>query len=168
MFSRLTAGRAKLVAVGSAALLSGLGVAAVTANNDSTLSMDERLARIERNLGINEAHGTRSTKALVPFGTDVLEDEVLFTQGELKLAVTKLAKQINKDYAFVSDDEELVLMGLLSGVFMFQADLCREITVPHQIDFVVASSYGSSTVSAGNVKIKKDSNSNIQLHSALN
>jgi len=162
MFSRLTAGRAKLVAAGSAALLSGLGVAAATANNDSTLSMDERMARIERNLGINEAHGTRSTKALVPFGTDVLEDEVLFTQGELKLAVTKLAKQINKDYAFVSDDEELVLMGLLSGVFMFQADLCREITVPHQIDFVVASSYGSSTVSAGNVKIKKDSNSPVK------
>merc|ERR1712195_322702 len=97
MFSRLTAGRAKLVAAGSAALLSGLGVAAATANNDSTLSMDERMARIERNLGINEAHGTRSTEALVPFGTDVLEDEVLFTQGELKLAVTKLAKQINKD-----------------------------------------------------------------------
>merc|ERR1712195_452544 len=132
MFSRLTAGRAKLVAAGSAALLSGLGVAAATANNDSTLSMDERMARIERNLGINEAHGTRSTKALVPFGTDVLEDEVLFTQG------------------------------LLSGVFMFQADLCREITVPHQIDFVVASSYGSSTVSAGNVKIKKDSNSPVK------
>ena len=41
---------------------------------------------------------------------------------------------------------------------MFIADLTRRIDVPHVVDFVAASSYGKSTVSSANVKIKKDLN----------
>lgn len=36
------------------------------------------------------------------------------------------------------------------------ADLCRELTIPHTCDFIVASSYGLGTVSGADVKIKKD------------
>jgi len=162
MLSRLSSARGKLVAAGSAGFLSGFAMRAVSSDSSSALSTDDRLARIERSLGLHQQTQTRSTKVLVPFGNDVLEDEVLFTDEELKVAVTKLAKQINRDYAHISSDEELVLMGLLTGVFMFQADLCRQITVPHQVDFVVASSYGGATISAGNVKIKKDSNNPVK------
>ena len=43
-------------------------------------------------------------------------------------------------------------------MFVFIADLTRRIDVPHVVDFVAASSYGKSTVSSANVKIKKDLN----------
>ncbi|KAJ8604829.1 hypothetical protein CTAYLR_001035 [Chrysophaeum taylorii] len=56
----------------------------------------------------------------------------------------------------------MVVVGLLDGVFMFVADLSRDIEVPHVVDFVVASSYGANTVSSGNVKIKKDASASVR------
>jgi hypoxanthine-guanine phosphoribosyltransferase len=41
---------------------------------------------------------------------------------------------------------------------MFMADLTKRLEVPHVVDFVAASSYGKSTTSSANVKIKKDLN----------
>merc|ERR1712110_23790 len=38
----------------------------------------------------------------------------------------------------------------------FMADFTRNLTVPHQVDFVAASSYGLAAVSSADVKIKKD------------
>lgn len=35
-------------------------------------------------------------------------------------------------------------------------------TVPHQVDFVAASSYGLGTISSANVKIKKDTEAPIE------
>ena len=42
-----------------------------------------------------------------------------------------------------------------SGVqpFMFMADLCRAIDVPHEVDFMTASSYGSGMSTTRDVKI---------------
>ena len=48
------------------------------------------------------------------------------------------------------------MVGLMTGVFVFMADLVRHIEVPHEVQFVTVSSYGAGTVSSGNVKIKKD------------
>merc|ERR1719210_1475286 len=36
------------------------------------------------------------------------------------------------------------------------ADFTRELKVPHQVDFIAASSYGLGTVTSADVKIKKD------------
>jgi hypoxanthine phosphoribosyltransferase len=79
-------------------------------------------------------------------------EQRLFTEEQVAVAVKDLGERISRDYA----GEELIVVGLLTGVFMFMGDLVREITIPHVIDFMVVSSYGQSSVSSANVKIKKD------------
>ncbi len=78
--------------------------------------------------------------------------EVLFTQEQLDGRVTELAEQINRDYA----GQELMLISVLRGSFVFMADLLRKLTVPCKVDFMAVSSYGTGTISSGQVQITKD------------
>lgn len=73
--------------------------------------------------------------------------EVYITAEELNKEVTKLANKINKDFA----GQEIVLICVLKGSFMFFADLARKLDVDLRTHFVTASSYGSGTVSTGKV-----------------
>ncbi|STU73904.1 hypoxanthine-guanine phosphoribosyltransferase [Klebsiella pneumoniae] len=57
----------------------------------------------------------------------------------------------------------MVLVGLLRGSFMFMADLCREVQVPHEVDFMTASSYGSGMSTTRDVKILKDLDEDIRV-----
>jgi hypoxanthine phosphoribosyltransferase len=52
--------------------------------------------------------------------------------------------------------EDLLVVGLLKGSFIFLADLVREIARPVHVDFLVAASYGSGTVSTGDVRLVYD------------
>lgn len=45
----------------------------------------------------------------------------------------ELAATISKDYA---GKGKVVIVGLLKGAFIFAADLCRELTIPHEMDFM--------------------------------
>jgi len=45
---------------------------------------------------------------------------------------------------------------VLNGVFMFLSDLVKEMTIPLKVDFVRLASYGSGSVSSGQVEMKKD------------
>lgn len=85
---------------------------------------------------------------------DVIE-RVMYSRSQLKQRVKEMAKEISMAYAG-STEESFVVVGLMAGVYMFMADLSRDIEVPHQVDFVACSSYGLSTISSANVKIKKD------------
>jgi hypoxanthine phosphoribosyltransferase len=82
--------------------------------------------------------------------------EVLIDEQSLQRRVAELGAQITQDYAGI---DELVLICILKGGVMFTVDLSRHITVPHEIDFLAASSYGkgkhesSGTV---DVRIEKD------------
>jgi hypoxanthine phosphoribosyltransferase len=49
-----------------------------------------------------------------------------------------------------------MLISVLRGSFIFVADLCRAIRLPCRLDFMAVSSYGSGTVSSGQVQITKD------------
>jgi hypoxanthine phosphoribosyltransferase len=80
--------------------------------------------------------------------------KVLISAEEIHAKVQELGAQINAYYA--NSDKELVLIGLLRGSVIFMADLCREITKPHELDFMTVSSYGGGTVSSRDVKILKD------------
>lgn len=82
---------------------------------------------------------------------DILE--VLYTEQELKRKVAALGAQISADYA---DKENVVLVGILRGSYIFMADLSRSITIPCRIDFMSVSSYGKGTSSSGQIEIKKD------------
>jgi hypoxanthine phosphoribosyltransferase len=53
-------------------------------------------------------------------------------------------------------EDDLLVLGLLKGSFIFVADLVRQIRLPLQVDFLVASSYGDSTKSSGSVRLVYD------------
>ena len=78
--------------------------------------------------------------------------ENLIDRKTVENRIKELAKQIEKDYA----GEEPYCVGLLKGSVVFLSDLVKEINSPVIIDFMSVSSYGSETVSSGDVKILKD------------
>jgi hypoxanthine phosphoribosyltransferase len=77
----------------------------------------------------------------------------LITAEEIAAKIDVLAAEINAKF---KDTEKLIVVGLLRGSFVFIADLVRKLTVPVEVDFMVASSYGDSTESSRNVRIVKD------------
>ncbi len=80
--------------------------------------------------------------------------EVMISEAEIKARVEELGRQITERYQ--DSGSEMVLVGLLRGSFMFMADLCRQVKVGHEVDFMTASSYGSGMSSTRDVKILKD------------
>ncbi len=79
-------------------------------------------------------------------------EKVLVSAEQIRTRVKELAEQISKDYAGV---EELYLIGILKGAFIFLADLCRELKIPHIVDFMAVSSYGK-TANTGAVRLIMD------------
>mgnify|MGYP005855740891 CR=1 FL=1 len=86
--------------------------------------------------------------------------EVMIPESEIKARIAELGRQINEHYQ--DSGSEMVLVGLLRGSFMFMADLCREVQVPHEVDFMTASSYGSGMSTTRDVKILKDLDEDIR------
>lgn len=64
-----------------------------------------------------------------------------------------MGREITEAYG---PEDDLLVLGLLKGSFIFLADLVREIHVPLHVDFVVASSYGAEKVSSGTVRLLYD------------
>lgn len=96
----------------------------------------------------------------------MFEDDVsriLITSRELQARVEEMGEAISKDY----ENQNLLLVCVLKGGFMFLADLMRFITIPHEIDFMATASYGRSTESSGIVRILKDLNTSIEGRSLL-
>lgn len=60
------------------------------------------------------------------------------TERSLRSGVARLGKKISEDY---KDCEVLDVVVVLSGGFMFAADLVRQITIPVRMHFVSATSY---------------------------
>lgn len=77
---------------------------------------------------------------------------VLLPEEEVDRRIRELGEQISKDY----EGEEVHLICVLRGSVFFTCELAKRITVPVSIDFMSASSYGSSTISSGKIKIVKD------------
>ncbi|MCK5759536.1 MAG: hypoxanthine phosphoribosyltransferase [Clostridiales bacterium] len=78
--------------------------------------------------------------------------KVLITEDEIEEMVKGLASRISVDYA----DKQLVLIGVMKGCLIFLADLLRNISIPVEFGTITASSYGSGTVSSGQIKIIND------------
>jgi hypoxanthine phosphoribosyltransferase len=89
--------------------------------------------------------------------------EILITAKDLKGRIHTLGQQISADYV----GEDLLLVCVLKGAVTFLADLMRQITIPHAVDFMAISSYGASTESSGIVRILKDLDTNISGRSVL-
>lgn len=83
---------------------------------------------------------------------------VILDSDTIQARVKELAEQINEDYKDIK--EPLILVGILKGSFIFMADLCRYLTIPHVVDFMAVSSYGHSDKRSGNVRIIMDAREN--------
>ena len=84
-------------------------------------------------------------------------DRILIDEVTLKKRIKEMAQEISRDYA----DENLLVIGLLKGASYFLTELTQSLTVPTQIDFIKASSYGSGSISSGHVDISFDTSRNI-------
>ncbi len=84
---------------------------------------------------------------------------VLISEEEIQTRVGELAAQISSDYA---DADEIVLVGVLKGAFVFLADLARRLTIPRTIEFIAVSSYDSGSKSSGAVRLVMDVRGNIE------
>jgi hypoxanthine phosphoribosyltransferase len=89
-------------------------------------------------------------KELIPM--KAMTRRELFSEEKIAERVKALGEQISQDYG----DKPILLVGILKGAFVFMADLARNITCPCHVDFARISSYGSSTISSGDLKIKMD------------
>ncbi len=83
----------------------------------------------------------------------VFLEEVLIPAEELQNRIAQLGKEISEDY----QEKNLHLICILRGGVLFLADLMRHIDLPHTIDFMAVSSYGSGArQSTGQVRIALD------------
>jgi hypoxanthine phosphoribosyltransferase len=80
-------------------------------------------------------------------------EEILIPAEELQARIAELGVEISKDY----HDKNLHLICILRGGVMFLADLMRQVSLPHTIDFMAVSSYGTGARrSTGQVRIALD------------
>jgi len=79
---------------------------------------------------------------------------LLISRNTIQRKVEYLGDKISKDYL----EKDLVIICVLKGSYLFFSDLVRQIKIKTEpkIDFIQLSSYGSSTESSGEIKLKKD------------
>ena len=77
---------------------------------------------------------------------------IVYEEATIAARVAELGREITAAYP----DGDLLVLGLLKGSFIFLSDLVRRIDRPLQVDFLVAASYGSGTVSSGDVRLLYD------------
>lgn len=80
--------------------------------------------------------------------------KILVSEQEIDEITTRIAKEIDRDYA--AEDKKLILVCILKGSIVFMGDLMKKITVPVEIDCMKVSSYGAGTVTTGTVNIHLD------------
>ncbi len=78
--------------------------------------------------------------------------ELLISEKDIQTKVHQLAKEIESYFK----NEELYVVGILKGSFMFYADLVRKLEGKVYIDFMQVSSYKTSMESSGEVIFIKD------------
>jgi hypoxanthine phosphoribosyltransferase len=83
---------------------------------------------------------------------------IIYPAERIARRVAEMGREITDAYPA---GEDLLVMGLLKGSFIFLADLVRLIERPLYVDFLVAASYGSGTVSSGMVNLVYDPEADI-------
>lgn len=79
---------------------------------------------------------------------------LVFSEEDINGRIKELAREIE---TFYPKDEEILVIGLLKGAFVFTADLVRELRRPSlRVDFLVAALYGEGTDSTREVRLLYD------------
>jgi len=76
---------------------------------------------------------------------------VLIPRAEIASAVARLAAEISRDFR----DKNPLLIGILTGSFVFMADLIRCVDFPLELDFIRLSSYGHGMQSSGSIRVEQ-------------
>ena len=87
----------------------------------------------------------------------------LLSEAQIRARVRDLGAQLTEDYA----GKDLVVVGLLNGVFPFIADLVRTMELDFDVSFMQVASYGGGLESTGEVHILKDLDQSIRGRHAL-
>lgn len=82
----------------------------------------------------------------------------MLAEVQIQARVHELGAQITLDYI----GKDVVVVGLLNGVYPFFADLTRSIALDFDVGFMQVASYHGGTESTGEVKIVKDLDCPIQ------
>lgn len=85
--------------------------------------------------------------------------KILLSQADIQQRIQTLAAEIERDYPA---GEEIHLVAVLKGGFMFMADLVRAMSERVTMDFMAVSSYGKGTSSSGQVRVLKDLDSDLE------
>ena len=75
----------------------------------------------------------------------------MISAEQIARRVHKLGRQISQTYADI--DTPLVMVVILKGATVFAADLLRSLSIPAELEFVRASSYGAGTASSGKLRL---------------
>lgn len=86
-------------------------------------------------------------------------DHILIDEDTLQQRIAELGAQLSQEY---EGTDGLLLICVLKGGMLFLSDLMRNITIPHNIDFMAVSSYGANVrQSSGAVRIEMDLHTDI-------
>ncbi len=84
--------------------------------------------------------------------------ETLISEEEIAFRIDALGKAITADF----ENEELIVICVLKGAFMFCSDLIKKINLPLKLEFISLSSYGDNTQSSGSVRLEMDITANVE------
>ena len=87
---------------------------------------------------------------------DKLIQKILVTEEEIDEITTKLAAEINREYA--GEDKKLIIVSVLKGAMPFTVDLMKKLDVVCELECVRVSSYGAGTESSGKINVLLDFN----------
>lgn len=131
-------------------------------------SVPERARKARVGSGAGAAPPGREQGSGAEFRTDGFWGQrfrrIVYTQETIADRVESMGREIA---ASCSPDDDLLVLGLLKGSFIFLADLVRMIPLPLQVDFLVASSYGSEMKSSGDVRLLYDPNTALEGRSVI-
>ena len=85
--------------------------------------------------------------------------KVLLSADRIQERIRELGREIEADYPAA---DEIHLVGVLKGGFMFMADLVRAMSARVTLDFIAVSSYQRGTRSSGEVRLLKDLDSGLE------
>lgn len=83
---------------------------------------------------------------------------IIIDQESLQRRIAEMGTQISDDYA---PDSRPLLVCVLKGAYMFLSDLTKQITIPHEVDFMATSAYSGGLDSQGVVRLMLDLKTNI-------
>ena len=72
------------------------------------------------------------------------DSEILFSADDVNAATSRVAKEINRDYA----DQHPLILSVMGGAVVFSGQLLPQLDFPLEFDIVQVSRYGDKTVGA--------------------